>query len=101
VTSKVTHDYHLQLLCRLVVNNKIGLRANIRLKVGRVEHKKGIPFVPLIWLGAVGDMVVPQIMYSLGFYNPVVFWGIRSFQLGKIESRNLRKALGPLNITIE
>jgi hypothetical protein len=101
VTNEVTNDYHLQLLCRLVVNDKIGLRANIKLKVGRVKHKKGIPFVSLIWLWAVGDMVMPQIMDCFRFYDPVEFRGIRSFQLGNIESRNLRKALGPLNITIE
>jgi hypothetical protein len=57
--------------------------------------------VSLIWLWAVGDMVMPQIMDCFRFYDPVEFRGIRSFQLGNIESRNLRRALGPLNITIE
>ena len=63
VTSKVTDDYHHQLRVwfLLVVNNKTGVGVNINLKFGRVNEKKWISFMLLIWLGAGFDMGLPQV----------------------------------------
>lgn len=60
VTSKVTDDYHHQLMV-LVINNKTGLGVDISLEFGRIGEKKWISFMSRIWLGAGFDMGLPQV----------------------------------------
>ena len=59
VASKVAEDDHHQLIGIVIINNKIGVGANINLEFGRVEHKKGILFMAFIWLRAFFDMIMP------------------------------------------
>ena len=63
MTSKVTDDYHHQLMVwfLLVINNKTGVGVDINLELGRVSKTKWIPFMSLIWLGAGFDIGLPQV----------------------------------------
>ena len=70
-----------QLSCRTVVNNKIGVGVDIKLKFGWVKQKKGILLMSVIRLGAGCNMRLPEVNDGLRIGNPVVFGRVTILQL--------------------
>ena len=91
MASKVAQYHHHQLLWLLVVNESTGARVDIILKFGWVEHENGIPFMALIGLWTVVNMVLPQVCDRIGFSDPLVCRRIGGFQLQEIDLLNLLK----------
>ena len=61
VTCKVTNDDHYQLICLLVIDDSTSFGVDSILEFGWAEHMNGIPLMALIGLGALFDMVSPQV----------------------------------------
>jgi hypothetical protein len=90
VTSKVAKNHHNQIVL-LIEYKHTSVRIDIKLKFRGIEHVNGIALVASIRLGALFDMISPVVCNGLRFDDPVIFWRIRGFQLGKMDCLYLEK----------
>ena len=81
MSSKAMDDDHNQLSCHTVINNKISVGVNIKLKFGWVKQKKGISLMLVIRLGAGCNMRLPEVYDGLRIGDPVVFGRVTILQL--------------------